>query len=400
MELTVIVPTFNEAPNIAELVRRAEAACTGIDAEILFVDDSRDHTPDVIRTTAAGSTVPVRLLHRDDPVGGLGGAVIEGVRSSRAVYCLVMDGDLQHPPEMIPVVLDRLRASDAEVVVASRYCGNGGDAGGLANGTRRLVSSGATLLSRTLFPRRLEHCSDPMTGFFGFRRSAVEVDRLQPTGFKILLEILCRHRLRVLEVPFVFGARFAGESKASLKEGVRFIRQLAGLRFGRIAGFGMVGGIGAVLNLLIMGALVSSGVHYVVAAIVAAEITILTNFLMQERMVFHAERQGAGSLRRRFLHSAGFNNVDAAARLPLLWLIVEFAGVPSLLAQAGTLVGAFLLRYLYHSRVVYADVSAVAQPVPVRVPATGRRRADVRPGAFEHSSGGGRSALLLDGTAS
>ena len=111
-------------------------------------------------------------------------------------------------------------------------------------------------------------------------------------------------------------------------------------------------------------------------------------------------RPSRGSLRRRFLHSAGFNNVDAAARLPLLWLLVEFAGVPSLLAQAGTLVGAFLLRYLYHSRVVYADVSAAAQPVSVRVPATGRRRAGVRPGAFEHPSGGGRSALLLDGTAS
>lgn len=377
MELTVIVPTYNEAPNVAELVRRVELACKGISAEIVFVDDSRDDTPEVIKASAAGSAVPVRLIRRDEPVGGLSGAVIEGVRSSNAVYALVMDADLQHPPEMIPLMLDRLRESDAEVVVASRYCGNGGSASGLANGARRLVSSGATVLSRTMFPGRLMHCSDPMTGFFGFRRAAVRTERLKPTGFKILLEILCRHRLSVVEVPFVFGARFAGESKATLKEGFRFLHQLAGLRFGKIAGFGMVGGLGAVLNLLIMGVLMTLGVHYLVAAIVAAEITILTNFLMQERVVFHADRQHAGPLRRRFLQSFGFNNVDAALRLPLLWLIVELIGVPSLVAQAGTLVGAFLLRYLYHARVVYREVP----PVVDRAPASaGRVRAVRAPG--------------------
>ncbi|GEO94624.1 glycosyltransferase [Kocuria turfanensis] len=373
MELSVIVPTYNEAPNVAELVRRAEAACTGINAEIVFVDDSRDHTPDVIRETASRSAVPVRLIHRDVPVGGLGGAVIEGVRSSRAVYCLVMDGDLQHPPELIPAILARLRDAAADVVVASRYCGNGGSAGGLANGVRRLVSSSSTLVSRSLFPVRLKDCSDPMTGFFGFRRSAVEVERLKPTGFKILLEMLARHRLRVAEVPFVFGERFAGESKASFKEGVRFIRQLAGLRFGRIASFGVVGGLGAVLNLLIMGVLIMLGVHYVLAAVIAAETTILTNFLMQERMVFQADRATAHPLRRRFLQSFSFNNVDAAARLPLLWVLVEFAGVGSLTAQAGTLVAAFLLRYLYHSRVVYgtAPPATVVGADAVQRPVTG-----------------------------
>lgn len=364
MELTVVVPTYNEAPNVAELVRRTALACKDIDLEIVFVDDSRDHTPEVIRSTAAVSTVPVRLIRRDEPVGGLSGAVIEGVRSSSAAHVLVMDGDLQHPPEMIPVILDRLREADTDVVVASRYCGNGGSAGGLASCARRIVSSASTLLSRTLFPARLEHCSDPMTGFFGFRRSAVRIERLKPTGFKILLEILCRHRLRVVEVPFVFGERFAGESKATLAEGFRFLRQVAFLRFGRIFGFGMVGGVGAVLNLLIMGVLVALGVHYLLAAVVAAEITILTNFAMQERLVFRVYREGAGTLRRRFLHSFCFNNVDAAVRLPILWLLVEFAGISSLSAQAGTLVGAFLLRYLYHSHVVYRESAPQPDPVP------------------------------------
>lgn len=246
MELSVIVPTYNEAPNVVELVRRTETACTGIDAEIVFVDDSRDDTPDIIRDTAARSAVPVRLIHRDVPAGGLGGAVIDGVRSSTAVHCLVMDGDLQHPPELIPVILAGLKDSGADVVVASRYCGRGGSAGGLANGLRKFVSSGSTMLAKALFPHRLKDCSDPMTGFFAFRRCAVDVEELRPTGFKILLEILARHRLKVTEVPFVFGERHAGESKATFREGVRYLRQLASLRFGRLAGFELVRGVGAV----------------------------------------------------------------------------------------------------------------------------------------------------------
>lgn len=355
MELSVIVPTLNEASNVHELVRRTEAACTGINAEMVFVDDSRDDTPEVIRKTASCSAVPVRLIQRDVPVGGSGGAVIEGVRSSQAMYCLVMDGNLQHPPELIPVILERLHDPGAEVVVASRYCGQGGGAGGLPNGVGELFLSGSTLLSRTLFPIRLRGCTDPMAGFFGFRRSAVEAERLKPTGLRILIEMLARHRLRVAEVPFVSDAEVARESKASFMEGICFVRQLVGLRFARIASFGVVGGIGAVLNLLIMGVLMMLGMHYVVAAVIAAETTILTNFLMQERMVFHSDRATAHPVHRRFLQSFTFNNVDAAARLPILWMLVEFAGLGSLSAQAGTLVGAFLFRYLFHSRVVYGE---------------------------------------------
>ncbi|MEX5300206.1 glycosyltransferase family 2 protein [Kocuria sp. CPCC 205292] len=386
MELSIIVPTFNEAPNIAEFVRRTEAACLGIDAEIVFVDDFHDATPQAILNVASGSAMPVRLIHREVPTGGLSGAVIAGIRSSEAVYALVMDGDLQHPPEMIPVILARLQESGADVVVASRYCVNGGSAAGLSNGTRRLVSSGSTLLTRSLFPVRLKECSDPMTGFFGFRRSTVQVDCLKPTGFKILLEILARNSLRVVEVPFIFGERFAGESKATLGEGMRFIRQLGSLRFGRIASFGLVGAIGAVLNLLIMGVLVFAEVHYVTAAVIAAETTILTNFLMQERMVFHADRDKAHPIRRRFLQSFGFNNVDAAARLPVLWALVEYGGMASLVAQAGTLAVAFLLRYLFHARVVYgvAHASPVFQAAVHQsrfgvIPVPRRQQADMPP---------------------
>ena len=125
-------------------------------------------------------------------------------------------------------------------------------------------------------------------------------------------------------------------------------------RLRRVASFGLVGGIGTVANLMIMGGLMALGTHYVVAAVAAAELTIVGNFLLQERMVFAADRAAATSLRRRFLRSFAFNNAEALLRLPVLMLIVELAGGAALIAQGATLAAAFVLRYLYHSRVVYA----------------------------------------------
>ncbi len=152
MDISVIVPTFNEGPNVAELVRRTTDALLGRDVEIIFVDDSRDDTPDIIRAVAATSAVPVRLIHRDEPVGGLGGAVVEGIKAAVSDYCVVMDGDLQHPPEVIAELLARAEVGDADVVVASRYIA-GGTSDGLANAVRTTVSRASTLLTKAMFPR-------------------------------------------------------------------------------------------------------------------------------------------------------------------------------------------------------------------------------------------------------
>ncbi|WP_334683972.1 GtrA family protein [Arthrobacter sp. CAN_A214] len=198
-----------------------------------------------------------------------------------------------------------------------------------------------------------------MTGFFAIRRTSIEVTALQPSGFKILLEILARQPLRITEIPFIFGQRFAGTSKATLRQGLRFIRQVGELRVGRIGLFAVVGALGTVLNLLIMATLLVFGVHYVVAAIAAAELTILSNFLMQERLVFSGVRRSAGAIRTRFLQSVGFNNAEALLRLPVLVLLVEVLLINSVIAQAGTLAAAFGLRYLFHSKVVYVARSKV-----------------------------------------
>lgn len=349
--LTVVVPTYNEAPNVAELVRRLESAVAD-PFEVVFVDDSTDTTPDVIRAVAATARVPVRLIHRERRDGGLGGAVLEGLAAATTSWCVVMDGDLQHPPELVTQLVARGEADDLDVVVASRYVEDGSRVG-LANVARRAVSSTSTALTRAMFPVRLRDCSDPMTGFFAVRRDAVDVAALRPRGFKILLEILARTHVRVGEVPFVFGERFAGDSKANVRQGLHFLHQLASLRFGRMSRFAIIGAFGAVVNVAIVALLTSLGVGYLAAAVVGAEVTIVGNFLLLERFVFADLRREGKSWSRRFLQSFTFNNVETLLRLPVLTLLVETAHLGAALATAVTLFVAFVVRFTFHARVVY-----------------------------------------------
>ncbi|KJL42697.1 Undecaprenyl-phosphate mannosyltransferase [Microbacterium terrae] len=353
IDISIVVPTFNEAANVAELVRRTVAAVEGVRAEIIFVDDSTDETPAVIREVAASAPIPVRLIHRDEKSGGLGGAVVEGFRAAESDICIVMDGDLQHPPEKILELVDRFRQGDVDIVVASRYVG-GGTAHGLADRTRVAVSKVSTAVTRAMFPVKLHDVTDPMTGFFLVDRRRIDLATLKPRGFKILLEILARRSFRVAEVPFDFGDRYAGESKASLAQGFHFIIQLALLRFGKMSMFAVVGGLGAVANLLIVWALTEMGVNYVVAAVVGAEVTIVGNFLLFERVVFQDMREAASGVWSRFAKSFGFNNAEALIRIPVMALMVETWHFSAVIATALTLVIAFIVRFVFHSLVVYA----------------------------------------------
>ncbi|WP_136029345.1 glycosyltransferase [Microbacterium sp. PF5] len=351
--VTVIVPTFNERDNVAELVARTAAALAGRQAEILFVDDSSDDTVAEVERVAVDAPLPVRVIHRAENTGGLGGAVVLGLHAAAADLCIVMDGDLQHPPELLPALLDRHAEGGADVVAASRYIG-GGDTSGLGTALRFGVSRAATWLTRAMFPIRLARSTDPMTGFFLVDRSRLDLDGLKPQGFKILLEILARNDLRIAEVPMEFAERRHGTSKASIRQGATFITHLARLRFGKMSLFALIGVIGAVANLGIMWALTAAGVPYVWAAIIGAEVTIIGNFLLQERFVFADMRTDARALGIRFASSFAFNNVEAALRIPVMALMVETWHISSVLATALSLIVAFFARFLFHSLVVYA----------------------------------------------
>ncbi|HET9771476.1 MAG TPA: polyprenol monophosphomannose synthase [Acidimicrobiia bacterium] len=228
--VSLIVPTRNEAGNISELLVRLDRLPAGVLGEVVFVDDSEDDTPAAIAYLAPSVDFPVAVVHREPGmrVGGLSGAVVEGFRRARGDWVAVMDADLQHPPEVLADLLATGEQGRADIVCATRNV-DGGRAG--LNAARDLISRSFTACARRVFPRRLRGVSDPMSGFFLVRKAAIDPEVLRPTGFKILLEILVRTPgLRRAEVGYEFAARFAGDSKASLKEGVVYLRHLARLR--------------------------------------------------------------------------------------------------------------------------------------------------------------------------
>lgn len=376
--LTVIVPTRDEAQNVAPLVARCDAALARYPgAEILFVDDSDDSTPDMVQAVARTTDRQVRLLHREpaERTGGLGSAVAAGITLASGHWVVVMDGDLQHPPEVIPTLVETGQEAGADVVVASRYCG-AGHADGLTSAGRRGVSRAATAVTRLCFPRQLAGCSDPMSGFFAVRASSVDLSLLRPDGFKILLEILATHRaLTIREVPFKFAERHAGTSKASAREGLALARRLVALRaaamsrrlpprVARMGGFAAVGASGIIINSLALwfftGVL---GWHLAVGATLATQTSTLWNFLLIDRWVYRGSKQRSGWA--RLLGFLVVNNVTLLVRLPVLAWLVSFVGLGYLLANLLTLLGAFIARFLLSDRYLFTAEAAM-KPTPDR----------------------------------
>jgi len=222
--LSVLVPTYNEAENAPPLVKRVTTALAGIDFELIFIDDSTDGTEQVLGELAREEP-RVRILHRTGR-RGLATAVMEGIALAKGDVVCVLDADLQHPPEVVPVLRDALEHTEADLAIASRYVPGGGYDFTVA---RRIVSRVATMMAWMLLARA-RSVSDPLSGFFAFRRAVVDGVRLRPVGFKILLEILIRGRIsRVVEVPYRFHVRGAGKSKLTALQNLEYLRHLLAL---------------------------------------------------------------------------------------------------------------------------------------------------------------------------
>ena len=217
--VAVVVPTFNERGNVVPLVEQLDRALADIRFRLVFADDSDDGTTGEIRRIAAADARV--CLNHSPRRRGLARAVVAALASVTEDAVLVMDGDLQHPPAIAPRLLAEL-AGGADVAVASRFA-PGGHELGLAGPWRRLVSwSSARLAQVGLPPAR--RTTDPLSGFFAFRRSILDGVALHPLGFKILLEILVRGRVaRVADVPYTFDRRLRARSKAGPREGLAFL---------------------------------------------------------------------------------------------------------------------------------------------------------------------------------
>jgi glycosyltransferase involved in cell wall biosynthesis len=361
--ISIVVPTRNEAGNIEPLLSRIEKATRGIPTEVVFVDDSTDDTPQVIRNNQDRFSLRVVLVARppEARVNGLGGAVVEGFRKAHAPWVCVMDADLQHPPELIPEIYKHAQVNKADVVVGSRLAA-GGDATSLGF-KRTLISRLFATVTRIAFPVRLGKITDPLSGFFIVRRSAVDLNILRPDGFKILLEILVRcPELRISEMPIHFGHRLAGESKASVRETVRFARLLLRLRLETnqsFIRFLVVGISGLLVNSLVLAAFTEfAGLYYLVSAVVATQASTLWNFGLTEAWVFG----GRKSERPFFVRLVGYlfmNNLLLLLRAPLLALMVSKLGIHYLISNLVSLFSLMLVRYFIADKWLWTEAAPV-----------------------------------------
>jgi dolichol-phosphate mannosyltransferase len=232
-KLALTIPTLREAANLPGLLREVRAVLDPleIDYEILVVDDdSRDGTEEIV-TAISHEDPRVRLLVRKGE-RGLSGAVLYGWRRTDAEILGVMDADLQHPPELLPALVAAILDGN-DMAIGSRYTAGGQV--GKWNPIRKALSTVAVWATWPI-QRPGVRAHDPMTGFFMLRRECIEGIEFQPSGFKLLLEILVRGHIRsVKEVPLAFGSRAQGASKANFKVGWDYAKLLARLyaeRFG------------------------------------------------------------------------------------------------------------------------------------------------------------------------
>jgi dolichol-phosphate mannosyltransferase len=354
--LSVIVPTFNEAQNIAELASRLERALEGIAWEAIIVDDNSPDGTSAVAKAIAAKNPRLRCLRR---LGrrGLAGACLEGILSSSADYVAVIDGDLQHDEALLPRMLKRLTDGEADLVVGSRY--TAGAAGEGFDSSRGAISHTATRLARWLLGVRL---SDPMSGFFMARRESVEAvaDRLSPIGFKILLDLVltAQGRLRVVEEPYVFRQRHAGESKFDARIGLEFI----GLMLAKLTGgvvdsrfliFAMVGTTGLAVNLVALKiALAGFALPFAIAQSAATFAALISNFLLNNAVTYRDRRLHGLRLITGFLGFCAIGAAGAVSNVGLATWLYSAHSVWWVAGAAGSIMGA-LWNYLMSSQFVW-----------------------------------------------
>jgi dolichol-phosphate mannosyltransferase len=342
--LTVVVPCYNERPNVAPLIARLDATLYGINWEVVFVDDN---SPD-------GTTAEVRRIAQTDPrvrcirrIGrrGLSSAVIEGVLSSSAQFVAVIDGDLQHDETRLPDMLAALQSGNYDLAVGSRHLA-GGDDSGLANRWRHALSDGGIRLAQMFLPIRL---SDPLSGFFMLPRPLFEqlAANLTGQGFKILLDLALSSPapLRVIEVPCVFHERVAGQSKLDALVLMQFAGLLLDKVFGgllplRFISFALVGALGVVVHLAVLTAgLKLAWLNFETAQAAATVVAMVFNFQLNNEITYRDQRLRGPRLWRGLLLFMVVCGVGAIANIGIAKALYENNTSWSIAGAIGAVIG-------------------------------------------------------------
>jgi len=347
--VSIIVPTYNERENLPVLVERIDKVLRDkYNYEVIVVDDN---SPDGTWEVALGLSLkgyPVKLIRRPGKLG-LGTAVLDGLRKASGVYIVVMDADLQHPPEVLPKLLDKALKEKADIVVASRYT-----QGGRVEGwgfIRKIISKGATLIAKILLPQA-RRTSDPMSGYFLFRREIVEGIELNPLGYKILLEILVKAKYsKIVDVPYVFRRRLYGESKLGIGEMWKYIKHVLRLSEYRPIKFAIVGASGVIVNEGVLYLTLNTGFNEAVAGIIAIEASILSNFTLNDLWTFRSRRRGSLLWRLMKYHlSVALGAIVMYSTYLILALLIGLS--PYLSMLIGILLG-FITNYLLSEVIVW-----------------------------------------------
>jgi dolichol-phosphate mannosyltransferase len=343
LQLSVVVPTFNERDNVVALVRKLEAALQGIAWEVIFVDDnSPDGTSQVVRELARQDN-RVRCIRR---IGrrGLSGACIEGILASSAPYAAVMDADLQHDETQLPRMLALLQGGEAELVVGSRYI-EGGSAASFDR-QRAGASAFATEIAKRVLGVRI---ADPMSGFFMIRRDRFEAlaPQLSTQGFKILLDVVAtaRGELKTIEIPYSFGARLHGESKLDSMVALDFLglvlakltNDIVSLRF---LLFAMVGSIGLGVHLgtlFVLHSLVQ--LPFAEAQAAGALVAMTSNFILNNFLTYRDQRLQGFAILRGLLLFYLVCSVGLLANVGVAFSVYDQEPVWWLAGTAGALMG-------------------------------------------------------------
>ncbi len=373
IRLSLVIPTFNKAKNVGEMVRRLTELLDGPlgDAyELIVVDDD---SPDKTWEVAAGlmgEYPKLRVLRRQGE-RGLSTAVIRGWQAARGEVLAVIDADLQHPPE---VTLDLWKEIEkgADLAVASRHV----EGGGVSDWAfyRRVLSRGAQLLGLALLPGVLGRVTDPMSGYFMIQRSAIADRPMSPLGYKILIEVVGRGNVRRIgEVGYVFRERVAGESKVTWTLYVDYLRHLVRLRLdslpiARFVRFCLVGFSGVFVDMGLLYLLSDpSTLHMGLtrSKVIAAEVAIMNNFLWNDAWTFrdmaHGQTRPSAKL-KRFVKFNIICLVGVALNVILLNLQFNLLGMNRYLANATAIGIVTVWNFWLNTRLSWRTTEAKKEP--------------------------------------
>ncbi|SDF18991.1 glycosyltransferase [Limimaricola pyoseonensis] len=347
--LSVVVPTFNERDNVAEIVRRLDTALAGFGWEVIFVDDaSPDGTAEAVRALARRDR-RVRLICRHDR-RGLSSAVVEGGLAAAGEIIAVIDGDLQHDESVLPGMVRRIEAGAADLVSASRFLDETGTAAeGLASARRLKISNGGIGLANRLLGLEL---TDPLTGFFVMRRSLLlsALPHLSQLGFKILLDLVTAapEPPRLMEVPFRFRPRAHGDSKLDNRVLWDFALFLIEKRIGRYVplparflSFAMINAVGILVHLaVLMPLLALGGTGFAAAQLGATLVAMFFNFSVNNALTYRDRQLTGGAFWRGFAAFALLCSVGVLANVSVASMMhAQFADLQlSLVSVAGALI--------------------------------------------------------------